>query len=197
MTYTRQYITAKHRIFLAAQLVCFWIVLAEILGSRLIYDAALNLVGPSTEYHDPMIEGPTVELGLDGRYYAKIGSKVWVRYTIVRHKQNGSCTLNVWRYVEEIDGPQAGTVHLVDYTDLQFVGDDKPFRPRWPQDGFIIGAPDLAGFLTVPPGAQTQELSFFVKARYYCNLLDYVFPRYIQGGLKPNETARVNLLVHK
>ncbi|HEY6032052.1 MAG TPA: hypothetical protein VIU44_15885 [Gaiellaceae bacterium] len=182
--------------------VCAIAVAAEVAFSIPIYFAVLNAVGPSTEYFEPWIEGQAT-LGADGKYRAFLGDRIFVRYIVVRHKLNGNCLLHVHRYGENVGGPEAGRRHLLDYADLRFVGADEMRRPRWPLSGLVLGYDvDESGRRQtdkpiIPPGASSQELSLYVVARYYCNVLDYVFPRYLQGGSRPDETARVNIIVER
>lgn len=92
--------------------------------------AILNSLGPSTEYHSPYIEGPDGKLlsQENGAYVAHLGERIYVRYFIVRHKINGDCLLHVYRYGENIGGPEAGKRHLLDYVELQFRGEDELLR---------------------------------------------------------------------
>lgn len=161
----------------------------------------LNQLGPSTEYYEPTIHG--ARLGPDGKYYAALGDKIYVNYIIVRHQINGNCLLNVYRYGENVGGPKAGKLHLLDYADLQFVGRNELRRPRWPMAGLVLGygvdkngAPQSDDPL-IEPGASEQELALYVRARYFCNVVDYIFPRWLQGGVRPDETERVNVVVKR
>lgn len=173
----------------------------EIILSPALYFLMLNAIGPSTEYFEPWIEGAT--LGPDGKYHAFLGDRIFVRYTVVRHKLNGNCLLHVYRYGENVGGPEAGRRHLLSYADLRFVGADELRRPRWPLEGLILGygvdksgRPQMDDPL-LPPGVDKQEFALFVVARYFCNPLDSLLPRYLQGGSKPDETARVNIIVER
>lgn len=167
--------------------------------------AILNSLGPSTEYHSPYIEGPDGKLlpQENGAYVAHLGERIYVRYFIVRHKINGDCLLHVYRYGENIGGPEAGKRHLLDYVELQFRGEDELLRPRWPIRGLVLGygvhknGSMNLGDPLIPPGLKKQELALYVVARYRCNPLDYFFPRYLQGGVKPNETERAYLIVRR
>lgn len=172
--------------------------------SPAIYLGILNYLGPSTSYYDPYIEGADgkpLPTNRNGIYVAYLGEKIFVRYYVVRHKINGNCVLHVYRYGENIGGPEAGKRHLLDYVELQFRGEDELLKPRWPIAGLILGygvhkngAVNLNDPL-IPHGQSSQELALYVVARYRCNLLDHFFPRYLQGGVKPNQTARAYLLV--
>lgn len=165
------------------------IVIVYALTFPVTYFYVLNALGPSTEYYEPTIQG--AELGGDGKYRAWVGDKVFVSYIIVRHKINGNCLLNVYRYGENIGGPNPGKRHLLDYVDLQFVGQNELRRPRWPLSGLVL-TDDL-----IEPEQTEQELALYVVSRYRCNLLDYMFPRYLQGGIKLDETERTNLIVRR
>lgn len=181
--------------------VSFWVLVALLIGSPVWYWAILNTLGPSTEYHRPYIEG--AKILPSGKYVAYVGDTIYVRYTVVRHKINGDCLLNVYRYGEAIGGPENGQRHLLDYVDLRFLGANDLLRPRWPLDGLVLetarykwGAPKPDEPL-IPDGFDEQELALYVVARYYCNPLDYIFPRHIQGGNRADETARVNLILRR
>lgn len=164
------------------------------LGSPVIYWGTLNYLGPSTEYHDPYIEG--AEKLPDGKYLAYVGDRVFVRYTVVRHRINGDCRLKLRRYGEDVGGPHAGRRRLLDSTELRFRGADELYHPRWPLRGLLLDHGDGVDPL-LPPGVDQQEIALYVVARYYCNPLDYIFPRYLQGGIRPNETERVDLIVRR
>ena len=75
-------------------------VLVAAAAAAAAYLFVLNAIGPSTEYFDPTIQGAT--LRPDGKYVAYVGDRIAVYYVIVRHKLNGNCLLNVWRYGEEV-----------------------------------------------------------------------------------------------
>ena len=158
------------------------------------YWAVLNTLGPSTEYHEPYIVLEDAELAPrlpDGRYVAYVGERIYVRYTVVRHKINGDCLLNIFRYGEYIGGPRDGKRELLDYADLQFSGANDLLRPRWPVEGLVLTD------ALIPAGRDEQELALYVIARYHCNPLDEVFPRHLQGGVRSDETVRVNLIVRR
>ncbi len=160
-------------------------------GGTAGYWATLNAFGPSTEYHEPTIIG--AKALPDGKFEATVGDRnVYVTYSIIRHKLNGDCFLKVWRYGEEIGGPRDGTRHLFDQADLRFVGANEMRHPRWPSTHGLDLKDDL-----IPPELQEQELALYNVARYYCNPLDYVFGRYLQGGIKPDETERVTLVLKR
>lgn len=176
------------------------VALMALAAVPVIYFAVLNSVGPSTQYLDPRIEG--AQIGPDGNYYATVGDKIYVTYTVVRHRFNGKCLLNVWRYAEDVGGPQDGQRHLVDYVDLQFRGNNDVLRPRWPLAGLVLGydtdrqgRPQFNKPL-LPPGVAEQAFDLYVVARYRCNFMDYIVPRYLQGG-KPDETRRVRIIVKR
>jgi hypothetical protein len=180
---------------------CVAVFAALILTSPISYLLVLNAYGPSTNYFSPYIEG--AERLSNGKYVAFEGDRIFVRYTILRRAVNGDCLLDIHRYAENIAGPFAGRRHLIDYAELQFRGRDEIGYPRWPQVGLILGngrakdgTPDKNDPL-IPPGEERQELAFYVVARYYCNIMDYFIPRYLQGGMRPNETERVNLILKR
>lgn len=181
--------------------ISFWVIVAAICSSPLIYWAALNALGPSTEYHDPYVEGAT-RLP-DGKYVAYLGDRIFVRYTVIRHQINGNCLLNVYRYGEYVGGALAGERVLLDYADLRFKGQNELRHPRWPLAGLVLGysvtesGAAHKAMPLLPKGVESQEFALYVVARYFCNPLDYVFPRYLQGGMRPNETERVSLIVKR
>lgn len=165
------------------------LLVCEVLFSPAIYWAFLNNLGPSTEYYDPTIQGAT-QVG-DDEYVAYVGDKIFVTYIVIRHKINGTCQLHVSRYGEAVGGPNSGKRYLLDVVNLQFVGRDRLHRPRWPLDGLTLKDK------LIPDGAAEQRYAVYVVARYHCNFMDDIFPRYLQGGIKPNETERVYLTVKR
>ena len=165
--------------------ICAAILAAELLFSPAIYFGVLNFLGPSTQYYEPSIEG--ADLGRDGKYYATVGDKIFVRYIVIRNKINGSCRLNIWRYAENIGGPEDGKRHLLDYADLAFVGANELRRPRWPLDGLVLGG---RGDM-LPRGVDQQEFALYVVGRYRCNFWDAIIPRYLQGGPVPDRKSVV------
>jgi hypothetical protein len=162
--------------------------------SPAIYFGILNTLGPSTEYYEPSVIGAA--LGPNGHYIAYLGDRVAVTYTVVRHQINGSCFIQVWRYGEEVGGTAPGRRRLLDYADLFFRGENELRRPRWPLDGMVLDY-DFDHEPLLAPGVDEQAFDLYVVARYYCNFMDYIFPRYLQGGIKPDETERVRLIVRR
>lgn len=169
--------------------VAIGIIILGVVSTPLVYFSILNSLGPSTEYYEPTIQGATV--GADGKYYATVGDKIFVNYIIVRHQINGNCLLNVFRYGENIGGPKPGKLHLLDYADLRFIGANELRRPRWPLSGLVLDDS------LIEPGESQQELALYVRAKYFCNLADYFIPRWLQGGIRPDETERANLIVRR
>jgi hypothetical protein len=158
--------------------------------SVVAYYGTLNVMyGASTEYHDPSIKGAARQA--DGRYVAYLGDRIYVTYEVKRHKINGDCLLDVFRYAEEVGGPRAGTRHLINHVELRFVGKDEIVYPSWPIDGLVLGESLMS------PDVDEQALDLYVVAKYRCNPLDDWIDRYIQGGAKPNETARVTLILRR
>ena len=181
----------------------FWIVVLAIILSPVLYTAMLNWLGPSTEYHDPVI-GTAVK-GPDGKDYVYVGDEFYVWITIVRHKLNGNCLFEIERFAEATDGPNKGVRRLISKTALQFIGQNELRRTRWPvpSEAYILGyevdkqsKPQLDKPL-LPDGVDQQEFEFYVVGRYFCNFLDYLIPRHIQGGQKPDETPRVRAIVKR
>lgn len=189
------------KIYCTVGLCSLILIVVQLTFSPAIYFSILNYLGPSTVYYEPTISG--AERRPDGKYVAYLGDRIFVHYTVVRHRINGSCFLRVYRYGEELGGPYDGQRHLLDYAELQFSGDDKPLRPRWPLQGLVLGyAVNKEGAIQedeplLAPGVDSQEFALYVVARYYCNFMDELFPRYLQGGIKPNETERVHLIVKR
>jgi hypothetical protein len=180
-----------------------WIVLGQIILFPVIYLAVLNAIGPSTEYHNPQIG--TAERGPDGTQYVYLGEEFYVWISIVRHRLNGSCLFDIRRYAEVVGGPRNGRMYLISKAELQFVGQNEMRRTRWPvpEEKYILGyavndnnEPQFDMPL-LPHGVDEREFTFYVVGRYYCNALDYIFPRYIQGGDRPNITPRVNAVLRR
>ena len=178
---------------------------AVVIGAAVAYFGylfALNSLGPSTRYYNPQLGNATK---IDGKDYVYLGDEFYVWISIVRHKRNGNCQFHIKRYAEEVGGPRDGERHLISRATLQFVGQDELRRTRWPipADPYYLGyAVDKNGQPIVdkpllPDGVDEQEYTFYVVGRYYCNALDYVFPRYIQGGDRPNITPRINAIVRR
>jgi hypothetical protein len=180
-------------------IVCTWIVGVEIACSPLINGALLDYLGPSTEYYEPTVLG--AERDPNGKLVAHLGDKVFISYIVVRHQINGTCLLHVWRYGEEIGGPRSGTRHLLDYADLQFVGANELRRPRWPIEGLVLGK-DMNGQMLLADDVVEQEYALYNVAEYHCNVVDELMAalgrgRFLQGGIRANETERVNLTVRR
>jgi hypothetical protein len=180
-------------------LAFFTLFIFQIIFSPAIYFGILNYLGPSTEYYEPTITGAMVDR--DGNYSAYLGDKIFVNYIVVRHKINGECLLHVYRYGEDIGGPDNGKRHLLDYVELQFKGRDELMRPHWPLKGLVLGYDvNEAGVPQenkplLAPGVNSQKFALYVVARYYCNFMDLIFPRYLQGDTRPDETRRVDITI--
>lgn len=183
--------------------VAFWILFAFIITSPISYVVILNWLGPSTEYHNPEIA--TATRGPDGKLYVYLGDEFWVNIFVVRHATNGNCHFKIRRYAEPLDGLQAGRKFLVSVAELQFVGQNEMRRARWPSppDKYILGyavneqnEPQYDKPL-LPDGVDELEYLFYVQGRYFCNFLDYIIPRYIQGGPREDETAHVRAVVKR
>lgn len=179
------------------------LVALQLLFSPLIYLAVLNAVGPSTEYHNPAI-GTAVK-GPDGSSYVYLGDELYVWITIIRHKLNGNCRFEIERFAEAVGGSRDGQKYMISKTALQFVGQNELRRTRWPvpSEKYILGygvneknEPQIDQPL-LPDGIDEQEFTFYVVGQYFCNALDYVIPRYIQGGDRPDITPRVNAVLRR
>lgn len=169
-------------------------IIGAIIAFQLAHEFLLDAGGPSSGYYEPVLTGAT-KLS-NGKYEAPIGNYIFVRYKVVRHKINGDCTINIRRYIEFISGPWGGQTRMIEQITMPFVGANDMYHPWWPRYGLLLSDS------LVPPKASSQEISLFVKARYWCglkylNIWDYIFPRYLQGGIKPDESARVNLVVKR
>lgn len=174
--------------------VSFYILALIVVLSPAIYWGAINALGPSTEYHRPIVvsvSGTPLERLKDGSYLVYPGDRIFVRYFVVRHKINGDCLLNISRYGEYVGGKDDGKRILLDYTEIQFQGANELLRPRWPLNGLSINEQ------FIPDGQDEQRLALYVVARYRCNPLDWLFPRYLQGGPVPNETARAYITIRR
>ena len=169
----------------------------------LTFTIAINRLGPSTELIDPQIE--TAEpCGMD-LPCVYVGDEFYLRYFIVRHALNGTCTSDVHRYAEEVGGPRNGKKHLLSHVELNFVGKNDITRPRWPPANdrykleYSVDTNNIP--LTDSPiladGIDEQRVCFFNTNRYYCNFMDYIIPRYMQGGARPNESPAVCAYVRR
>ena len=171
-----------------------------IVGSPLIYLALLNAIGPSTAYHEPSVQAS--ERLRDGTPVLYVGDDLRVNITVVRHRLNGSCRLDIRRFAHDL---ASGEHHMISKTEVQFVGQNELRRTQWPSppDKYTIGyaidesnAPKMDEPL-LPPGVNERQFRLYVKTRYFCNVLDYIFPRYIQGGEREDETIPVNVVIRR
>ena len=183
--------------------LCVGIVVVEVLFAYpLGYDFVLNSIGPSTEYLEPWL--PTAKT-VDGKPTVYIGNDFYVQHTIVRHALNGNCLLKIHRYAEDVDGPTPGKRHLIDYAELQFVGRDEILHPRWPaaDDPYVLGYErdekdnTLYDRPLLPDGVDQLTMDFYVSPRNFCNTLDYLIPRYTNGGTHWDESPRVRARVKR
>ena len=185
--------------------LCVILVVLTVFSSYFIYYAILNILGPSTEYYNPVTPTAKLDCDIKGcKNVVYLGDEFFAEYYIVRHKINGNCFLKIWRYAEDVDGPTPGKKHLLDYAELQFVGQNELRRPKWPSPprkyfwGYEVNEeikPQLDKPI-MPEGVDELTLDIYVIGRYYCNALDYVFERYIQGG-KPDETESVRITLKR
>jgi hypothetical protein len=74
----------------------------------------------------------------------------------------------------------------------QFNKDTQQYERIWP-----FTAQPAMDLPLLPPGVDEQRFKFYVVGRYFCNVLDYVFPRYIQGGDRPDTTPPVYATVRR
>lgn len=185
----------------------FWLWFSVAILAYPVHLEWLNMLGPSSNYYARYIEGAARQQ--DGTYVAYLGDKIYVHYDIVRHQINGNCLLPIYRYGENVGGPEAGKRHLLDYVERRFRGGSDFLRLRWPDDGLVLGygkkfnSADPPKLIEdkddplIPPGQVSQELAMYVVSRYDCNFMDWIFPRYIQGGPNPNETERLYMIVKR
>ncbi len=183
-----------------------WIVALELLllipvPQPIGYVAMLNMLGPSTEYFNPVIG--TALKGPDGRDYVFLGDEFYVLISIVRHKTNGNCQFIIKRYAEPTEGVDKGKPKLISTDTLQFVGRNELRNTRWPQPPDklylknIVDEDNKPVGPLLPEGVEEQETDFYVIGRYYCNVLDYFFPRFIGGGEISNQTQAVHAVVKR
>jgi hypothetical protein len=196
------------------------VLLAIIVTAYLSYYAALNAYGPSTQLYDLWIGG-SAKWQRGNTYLAYLGDKVQVEYTVKRHKLNGDCHLPIWRGLEEIGGPHDGKWHLMDYVEIRFVGRDQEYKARWPvgrelvldygvktkpsdRSGDPLPVPDLdaggklqRGEPIMADGVDEQLYAVYNVGRYRCNILDDWFPRFLQGGVRPNQSQRALLIIRR
>lgn len=165
----------------------------------------VNAIGPSTRYYNPVI-GTAVPNKDDPDFpiiYLK--DPFWVDITVVRDapaplQALGTCEFVIRRFMEVVHGPRTGQRHLISVGHLQFRGQDQLIpRTRWPQPNekaiFLEYAVDEQGndrrdAPLLADGVDEEKVGFYVVGRYFCNMMDDLIPRYIQGGER-NETSRV------
>lgn len=163
--------------------------------------AFVNLNGASTLYTNPTIgTGERHE----GKTYVYVGDEFYVWIQIVRLagsvRVNSTCRFRIERYAEYVGGRKNGQRLLISQAELQFRGDNLVMRTRWPiqSEPYFVGwGADENGIprFMLDDDQNEQEFTFYVVGRYFCNYLDHIFPRYIQGGDRPNITPRVNAIV--
>ena len=93
-----------------------------------------------------------------------IGADVTVEYAITR---NRACSLEITRILKRttIAAPYSGEEFQVGMTFRSFITEAKPL---------------LANFvITIPKNAVPGEYELFTRIRYYCNGLDWLFPRFL------------------
>lgn len=166
---------------------CFVILLAAAILALPGYYMLLNWFGPSTLYLEPTLPTavPTGEPPhMKPTVY--IGDDFYIAHMTVRFERNGNCLLKIHRYAEHVGGPTPGKKYLIDYAELQFVGANDIMRPRWPpyDHPYVLGfARDEQGNYLLdkpllPEGVDELEMDFFVTPRNFCNMMDYIIPRY-------------------
>ena len=175
------------------QPVSFWIIVAAVATSPIWYTSLLNWPGPSTFYFDQNVASARHDEGLG---YILPGDQLLMHASTVRHKFNGRCELAVWRVRENIGGKYDGNIHLMQFVWQAFVGENFFRKTSWPiaparvivdktnvvQDqktGEFTGAD---GTWFDDPSVQQQTVDVFVVGRYYCNFMDYIFPRFLEDN---------------
>lgn len=167
----------KHnRMWNGISTVCSLIVLLAILGSPLWYFFIVNAMGASTDYFDQSIT--TAKQDHDGQSVLHVGDPFRVHAGVIRHLVNGSCQLAVWRVRENVGGKFDGRINLLQYIDQTFVGDGVFRHTSWPLPPIAITVTDN---WFDDPDAKEQTMDVFVIARYYCNMVDDVFPRWLRS----------------
>lgn len=153
---------------------CCYILAAIFVLIPFEYFFALNYHGPSTNYFNQVVV--SAMQGDDKRSYIYVGDAFRVAAEVVRHRVNGSCHLSVWRVRQNIGGIFNGRISLIQHVDQAFIGDGEFRHTSWPIPPDKITVTE-AWF--DDPAADEQVIDVFVIARYYCNFLDDVFPRWL------------------
>jgi hypothetical protein len=85
------------------------------------------------------------------------------------------------------------------------VGRDEILHPRWPaaDDPYVLGYErdekdnTLYDRPLLPDGVDELTMDFYVSPRNFCNTLDYLIPRYTNGGTHWDESPRVRARVKR
>ena len=166
----------------AAKTLCLYLVLLMLIASPVEYFAILNCLGPSTDYFDESVASAR---HIDGESYIQVGDDLVVKAEVIRHRINGTCRLAVWRVRQNVGGKFDGRISLLQYIEQNFVGDGQFRHTSWP-------IPPTRIVVTEnwfdDPNVAEQTIDIFVIARYYCNFLDDLYPRWIDGIKKKTQT---------
>lgn len=163
MPLRRAFISFRHWV----EPYCFYLVLLTIAWSPVIYWAAVNSFGDSTDYFFQSVE--SAEPGPDGRNYIYVGDNIRITAINHRHRVNGSCLLEVDRVRENVGGKFDGQKHVFQHVQQQFPGDGEPRRTSWPIPPIYIRV-DESWF--DDPTAIEQEMDIYTAGTYECNPLD-------------------------
>jgi hypothetical protein len=142
-----------------------------------------DLGGPSTSYFNQQI---TSALHAPDGDHLFLGDPVIIAAGTIRHKRNANCDLAVWRVRENIGGKYDGSIHLMQQITQAFVGEGYYRRTTWPiapakvtvDDGWFDDA-----------DAKSQLMDIYVVGRYYCNVWDYLMPRFLHDNSGPPDRA--------
>lgn len=113
------------------------------------------------------------------------GEEIRVEYIIIRHK---ACTLVVRSMLERTAGTFKGRQYLLGQRQITFESSPIPFVT-----GFTAIVPEQ---LPEDPTLDEANYDTFNEARYYCNGLDFVIPRYLTTKGQ-NETPRIHVLIKR
>lgn len=175
--------------------VCFWIVLAQIVLSPLIYYAIISWPD-STDYF--LQEVSSSVKGQDGRDYIVVGDPILIKAYNYRHLINGTCLLEVDRIRKNVGGKYDGKETVFQHVQQYFVGDGIIRRTSWPIPPVVVKVTDD---WFDDPDATEQPMDIFTAGPYECNFLDKIrkwvgYPRMMHDAkLNPwREKTRVVLV---
>ncbi len=190
---------------------CLTVIIALLIFWYPLWLLNVNAIGPSTRYYNPVIGTATPNPDRPDRPFVYLGDEFHVNITVVRDEPVflqalSTCEFVIRRYMEAVSGPRTGSRHLISTGHLEFRGQNQFIpRTRWPQPNekliYLNYAVDKMGNELrdqplLPDGVDEEEVAFYVVGRYFCNIMDDIIPRYIQGG-RPNETERVYAILKR